>query len=88
MIALDQVADAHQAPLPHRRGEMFRRMTIPAALPSAGQMAPGPKADEAQHPCVGAPLIARSRRARAALGPSPRELGLLLNPSFILRPQF
>lgn len=44
-------------------------------------------ADRAEDPCRGASLIARSRRARAALGPAPGELGLLADPGFILPPK-
>lgn len=80
----------------HVEGDLFQMhvhrlaiaagMTMRAALPRAGQIAPEPKAGEVQHPGRRTSLIARSQRARAAPRQAPGELGLL-DPGFILPPK-
>jgi len=71
-------------------GDLFKmhahRLTVAAGHDDAGRLAFS-RADRAKDPGRGAPLIARSRGARAALGPTPGELGLLPDPGFILPPQ-
>ena len=70
-------------------GDLFEmhahRFTVAAGHDDAGSLA-FCRTDRAEDPCRGAPLIARSRRARAALGPAPGELGLLADPGFVLPP--
>lgn len=62
------------------------RFTVAAGHDDACSLALG-GADRTEDPCRGTPLIARSRGARAALGPAPGELGLLADPGFVLPPQ-
>jgi len=71
-------------------GDLFKmhthRLAVATGHDDASSLAFG-RADGAEDPCRGTPLIARSRRARATLGPAPGELGLLPDPGFILPPQ-
>ena len=62
------------------------RFTVAAGHDDAGRLAFS-RTDRTKDPGRGSPLITRSRRARAALGPAPGELGLLADPGFILPPQ-
>ena len=71
-------------------GDLFKmhahRLAVAAGHDDASSLAFG-GADRTEDPCRGAPLIARSRRARAAPRPAPGELGLLPDPGFVLLPQ-
>ena len=70
-------------------GDLFEmhahRLAVTAGHDDAGSLAFS-RTDRTEDPGRGAPLIARSRRARAALGPAPGELGLLADPGFVLPP--
>jgi hypothetical protein len=74
----------------HVEGDLFKmhahRLAVAAGHEDACSLA-FRGADCADDPCRGASLIARSRGARAALGPAPGELGLLADPGLILPPQ-
>ena len=71
-------------------GDLFKmhahRLAVAAGHDDASSLA-FDRADRAEDRCRGAPLIARSRRTRAALGPAPGELGLLPDPGFVLPPK-
>ena len=74
----------------HVESDLFQmhahRLAVAAGHDDAGSLALG-RTDRAEDPRRGSPLIARSRRARAASGPAPSELGLLPDPGFVLPPQ-
>lgn len=71
-------------------GDLFEvhahRLGVAVGHDDAGSLAFS-RTDCAKDPCRGTPLVARSRRARAALDPAPGELGLLADPGFVLPPQ-
>ncbi len=74
----------------HVEGDLFEmhahRLAVAAGHDDACSLALG-RTDRTKDPGRRTPLITRSRGARAALGPTPGELGLLPDPGFILPPQ-